>query len=238
MPLHVRSDYVDATKNAYIFYISGFEETIPLFHLGSNTIVYNLILTDETEAVVQALDMHLKTKKRNPEFDRRQICFHTQNEEQIAWCTRAGFQSRSLTDDIRAKLASPEYVPTLCEKPGWGFNGYSIYYNYYSDSQIKIIRLEGLEHNWDILDLLRPHMHLFVQIPCMFGKWNFEFARKTIFTRNPSFPRENIYWECPTLDVFLFCYEYEFNALLINHNCWLDYDAMKYAPTEKNMIWL
>jgi hypothetical protein len=233
MPLKVRSDYIDSKKNAYIFYISGFEETIPLFHLGYNTNVYNLILTDETEAMVQTLDMHLKTTKRNPEFDRRQIIFHTQDEEQIAWCTRAGFQSRPLTDEIRAQLDRPEYSPVSCTKPSWGFNGYSIYYNYYSDSQIKIIRLEGLEHNWDILQLLRPHMHLFVQIPCMFGKWNFEFSRNTIFTRNPSFPLKNIYLECPNLDVFLFCHEYEFNGVLINHNCWLDYDAMKYAPTEK-----
>jgi hypothetical protein len=233
MPLRVRSDYIDKNQNAYIFYISGFEEVIQYFHLASNMIFYSLILTNEMETTVQALDAHLKTKKRNPEFDRRQICFHTQSEEQKDWCIRAGFQSRPLTDDIRAKLASPEYIPTLCEKPNWGFNGYSIYHTYYSDSLIKIIRLEGLEHNWDMLHLLRPHMHLFVQIPWLFGKWNFEFARNTLFTKNPLFPTTNIYWECPNLDTFLFCHEYEFMPLLINHNCWLDYDCMNYAPTEK-----
>lgn len=233
MPLRVRSDYIDGKKNAYIFYISGFEEVIPYFHLGYNTNVYNLILTDETEAMVQTLNIHIKTKKRNPEFDRRQIIFYTQNEEQIAWCTRAGFQSRPLTDKILAKMASPEYIPTLCEKPRWGFNGYSSYVNYYSDKTLKLIRLEGLEHNWDILHLLRPHMHLFVQIPCMFGKWNFEFARNTIFTRNPSFPLENIYWEVNTLDFMFFAKEYGFNTININQNCWLDYNCMKYAPTEK-----
>jgi len=231
MPLTVRSDYVDGKANAYIFYISGFEEVISYFHLGSNSNFYNLILTDETEAVVQALDTHLKKKKRNPEFDRRQICFHTQSHEQADWCSRAGFQSVPLTPEINAN--SPAYRPVICTKPDWGYNGQSSYVNYYSDKQIKLIRLEGLEHNWDILHLLRPHMYLFVQIPCFFIKLNFEIARNAIFTTNPSYPIQNIYWECPNLDVFLFCHEYEFSPLLLNHNCWLDYRQLKIEPIEK-----
>ena len=233
MPLKVRSDYVNVKKNAYVFYISGFEEVIPYFHLGSNTIVYNLILTDETEAVVQALDTHLKTKKKNPEFDRQNICFHTQTEEQAEWCSHAGFQSVVLTDEIRGKLEVPDYIPTKCESPAWNNDKWANYLDYYTDSQLKLLRLEGLDHSWDLLPLLTNNMYVFVQIPCMFGKWNFEMARNAIFTTNPSYPIQNIYWECPNIDILLFCREYGFNAELINNNCWLDYTHFKIESTEK-----
>jgi hypothetical protein len=76
-------------------------------------------------------------------------------------------------------------------------------------------------------------MHLFVQIPCIFGKWNFEFSRNTIFTRNPSFPIGNIYWEINTLDYMLFAKEYGFSTININQNCWLDYNKLKIEPMEK-----
>jgi len=238
MDLYVRSKYIDGAQHKYEFFIEHIQSVIPYFNLANNENIYNVLLTNETKDDLYALNNVLNTKKKNPEFQRTQLVFHGTSDEHKAWCDEYSFQYKDLTEDIQAKRNSPPYIAKECKEPGWKYKDYCLLMDYYTDRSIQILRIEGLEHNWDIFPHLTPSNYVFVLIGCMFAKWNFEFARNTLFTQNPTFPIENIILEAPDFDTMLWAKEYGFPYIFCNNNCWLDYNKFKIVAKEKeyNMV--
>ena len=95
---------------------------------------------------------------------------------------------------------------------------------YYDDNNIKIIHIEGLDHNWNIIPYLKNNMYTFITWPCYFHKSLYEFSVNTLYTLNKNYNKKNIIWLSPDLDGILWAYEYGFNSILCNHNCFLDYN--------------
>ena len=63
-------------------------------------------------------------------------------------------------------------------------------------------------------------------------KWLYEYSTNTIFTLNPIFNKKNIIFLSPDLDGILWAYEYGFNAILCNQNCFIDYNKFFYSNKE------
>lgn len=238
MTSFVRSKYIDGKQHKYEFFIEHIRPFIPYFYLANNANIYNVIFTDETEGDISALNNVLLTHHKNPEFQRTQLWFHGNREDHAEWCRLYSFQYKPIDETITNIRALAPYTPKVCAAPAWKYKDYCLLMDYYTDDTIQILRIEGLEHNWDIFPYLPPSTYLFITIGCMFAKWNFEFARNTLFTQNPSLPLDHIVWEAPDLDVMLWATEYGFPYIFCNHNCWLDFTKFKIKPLEKkyNMV--
>ncbi len=107
---------------------------------------------------------------------------------------------------------------------------------YYEDTQIKIIHLEGFEHNWDLIPYLNNRIYTFITWPCYFHKWLYELSVNSLYTQNSTYDKHNIIWLSPDLDGILWAFEYGFKAILCNHNCLLDYTRFTIIP-EKDIIY-
>jgi len=221
----VRSKYIDGKLHKY--------------ELANNENIYNIILNDDIKKEdVSSLNNTLTSFTKNPEFQRTQLWFYGTNDEHVEWCKEYGFQYKPINEYILNFRNAVTYNPQLCKAPAWKYKDYSLLMDYYTDDTLQILRIEGLEHNWDIFPHLPSSTYLFVVIGCMFAKWNFEFARNTLFTQNPSLPLNHVIWEAPDLDVMLWATEYEFPYIFCNNNCWLDFTKFKIKPLEKkyNMV--
>ena len=81
--MRVRSKYINADAYEYALFIEDFGSIIPYFYTASNSITYNLILTIESKNTIQELDTHLKTRKKNPEFNRSNIKIYCVTEDHV-----------------------------------------------------------------------------------------------------------------------------------------------------------
>lgn len=232
MPFCVKSQYVNTDNHQYTLYISGFSEILPYFVTASNTNTYNLILSDEPEETIQRLDSCLRESTKLPTFDRTHIVFHYSTTEQKRWCDTYQFRSVVVSDGTLQRFQK-EYVPKECTPPNWKYPSSVSFFEYYTNDEMKIVRLCGLEHNWGLLPHLTHSVYVFVQIPCYHGKWNFEYARNTLFTTNPNFPLANIVWEAPNIDTMLFAKEYGFRSILCHSACWIDTSLLDLSLTYK-----
>lgn len=236
MALRVRTEYI--TTHDHIYYIQQFRSIVPYLYLANNANIYNLILTDETKEDIKAIDDHLRTTKKNPEFQRNRLWICGSSEEQAQWASEYSFQYCPITDDILAKINAPDYQPKCVEAPAWKYANNCTVMPYYASKTLAILRMEGFEHNWDILPYISPSTFVFVQIPCMFTKWNYTYARDVLHSQNPALNPTNIIWECNDLDTILLASEYSFSYIFANNNCWLDYNAFTIIDSEKiyNMV--
>jgi glycosyltransferase involved in cell wall biosynthesis len=143
----------------------------------------------------------------------------------MRWCIKYEFNYELDNNKI---ISFNDFVPIKLDKPpSWAFKHHIRFVNYYSDENIKIIHLEGLEHNWNILHLLKNNIYTLITWPCYFHKWLYEFGVNSMYTLNKNYNKKNIIFLSPDLDGILFSYEYGFNAILANHNCLLDYNIFK-----------
>jgi glycosyltransferase involved in cell wall biosynthesis len=237
MNLRVRTTYLPSSSHDHEYFIENFRSMIQYFHLANNENIYNIILKDETKEDLSLLNDHLNKTKKNPEFQRNRLWIHGSNEEHSQWCSEFSFQYKLIDEKLKDKL-NTTYIPKIVDPPGWKYHDKYTVMNYYTDENIQILRFEGLEHNWDLLPYIEVSTYIFVQIPCMFIKSSYEFARNTLFTQNPKLDINKIIWECPDLDTILLACEYGFSYIFANNNCWLDYNKNKILNLERkyNMV--
>lgn len=221
--LLVKSIYI--TPDEVKFYIKNFASIIKYIYLANNFNHYYLIITNETKEDILAIKNNLLNNKKNPEFNKKKLSFICFNEEQTNWCLECDFNYDLYEFEYEVNITFNDYKPIKLDKPhGWAFEKHSRFVNYYSDENIKIIHLEGLEHNWKILHLLNNNIYTLISWPCYFHKWLYEFGVNSLFTLNETYNKKNIVFLSPNLDGILFSYEYGYNAILANHNCLLDYN--------------
>lgn len=233
MPLQVRTEYLPTSNNDHEYFIEHFQSIIPYFHLANNANIYNIIITDETKDDIKRLHDHLTITKKNPEFNSSRLWIHGSSEEHAQWASDFLFQYKVINEESRQTRNSITYSPQECKAPAWKYTNNVAVMEYFTNDEIQILRMEGFEHNWDILSHIHPMTYIFVQLPCLFTKWNFEYARDTIFSTNPMLHIDNIIWECPDLDTMLLANEYKFTYIFANHNCWLDYNIFKLKNIDK-----
>jgi len=228
--LNVKSKYIKDTD--VIFYIKNFRSIINILHLANNYNFYYLIITNETKDDLLNIKNHLSNNKKNPEFNKDNLIFLYLNEEQKKWCDEYEFNSK-FNDE---KIIFDDYIPIkLNSPPHWAFSKKCAFLNYYDDGNIKIIHLEGLDHNWNILHLLKNNIYTLITWPCFVNKWLYEQGSNALFTLNNNYNKKNIIWLCPDLDTILFAYEYGFNAIFANQNCLLDENIFNINENEEKI---
>ena len=225
--LQVLSKYKDT--DSFIFYIKNFINIIKYLHLAQNYNTYYLIITNENEETLNNINFYLLNNKRNPEFERSNLFIVCSTEEHINWCINNNLKFIN-NDNIPEIINS--FTPVTVIKPGWAFEKHQLFLEYYKNENIKILHIEGLEHNWNIIPYLKNNMYTFVTWPCYFGKWNYEFTRNTLYTLNKEYNIQNIVWLSPDLDGILWAYEYGYNSILCNQNCFIDYNNFNTKNTE------
>ena len=225
--LQVLSKYKDS--NSFIFYIKKFTDIIKYLYLAQNYNTYYLIITNENESIIDSVNLHLLNNKRNPEFDRTNLFIVCSNEEQTNWCNK---NNLNVVNNDKIPEITNSFSPVIVNKPGWAFEKHQLFLEYYKDSNIKIIHIEGLEHNWNIIPYLKNNIYTFVTWPCYFRKWNYEFTRNTLYTLNKEYNTKNIVWLSPDLDAILWAYEYGYNSIFCNQNCFIDYTKFNTENTE------
>ena len=205
----------------FIFYIKQFDMIIKYIHLLHNYNQYNLIITDETEEDIKNINDNLLRNKKNPEFNRDNLKFICSNDIQINWCEKYNFTFETNQPNINFDDC---FIPKNIEKPQWAFKDHTLFLEYYKDANINIIHIEGLAHHWNIIPYLQNNTYTFVTWPCYFGKWLYEHEVNTLNTLNKNYPRNQIIFLSPDIDGILWAHEYGFNAILCNHNCFIDYN--------------
>ena len=121
------------------------------------------------------------------------------------------------------------------EAPSWIYKNHSNIIEYYKSDTIRIYVIEGMEHNWHILEYFKSTDYIFIYIPCYFGEWNFNFGIKCLQYKNPNFKIENVIWMCPDIKTLNICNNLGYNNILCNHNCFLDEN--KFIIKENNKIY-
>ena len=216
------SKSIYTTTHEVKFYVKNFTSIIKLIYLASNYNHYYLIITNESKEDILSIKNNLENNKKNPEFNKDNLHFICSNEEQQNWCEEYGFNNE--LNELNIKFN--DYNPIkLNSPPSWAFDKSSRFVNYYTDDKIKIIHLEGLEHNYHILKYLNSNIYTLVTWPCYFHKWLYENSVNSIFTVNNNYNKKNIIFLSPDLDGILWSYEYGYNAILANQNCLLDYNT-------------
>jgi len=228
----VRSIYLPGTHR-YEFFIRYGKRFFQHMHLASNDCIYHILLEEETLENIRFLNEILSTKRKNPEFNRTNLILHGSTNEHEEACRSFAFRYELLSEDILSACTAPEYNPTKCEAPAWKYKGKCAVLNYFHGEALQILRMEGFEHNWDILPYLLEKHYVFIVIPCMFAKWNFKFARDVLFTQHPAFPIHHLIWEAPDLNTHLWATEYGFPSILCNNNCWLDFELFTLSNVSK-----
>jgi glycosyltransferase involved in cell wall biosynthesis len=225
--LQVLSKYKDS--NSFIFYIKEFTDIIKYLFLAQNYNTYYLIITNENEETINNINFHLLNNKRHPEFERSNLFIVCSTQEHINWCNN---NNLNFVNNDNIPEITDSFSPVSVNKPGWAFQNHQLFLEYYKDTNIKIIHIEGLEHNWNIIPYLKNNIHIFVTWPCYFSKWNYEFTRNTLYTLNKEYNTKNIIWLSPDLDGILWAYEYKYNSILCNQNCFIDYNKFNIENTE------
>ena len=221
MDLIVKSLYIDS--DSFKFYIKNFTCIIQYLHYAHNYNKYYLVITNETALNILEVNNHLLKHKKNPEFNRENLFFICSTNEQTEWCSINNFNFIMDGIDI-TNIFKEEYIPKNITKLAWSFAKHSRFIEYYKNDKIKIIHIEGFEHNWDIIPYLNNNIYTFVTWPCYFHKWLYEVVINTHHTQNKNYNMKNIIFLSPDLDGILWSHEYGFNAILCNHNCFLDYN--------------
>ena len=233
--LIVKSEYLQNPKEAK-FYIKNFKSIIKYLYLANNFHIYCLIITNETHEDIKDIRYHLNNNQKNPVFNEENLLFNCTTQEQQQWCDEFNF-NYEIND---SPIVFDNFQPIKLDgPPSWAFQNNSIFYCFYNDDNIKIIHLEGLEHNWNILHLLKNNIYTLISWPCYFHKWLYEYSCNSIYTRNENYNRKNIIFLSPNLDGILWAYEYGYNAILTNHNCFLDYNIFTInndEPIKYNMV--
>jgi glycosyltransferase involved in cell wall biosynthesis len=223
MSLLVKSVSETGSKYTYKVFLKNFKIIIDFFYTAENNTQYNLILENESGDILQQLDNHLKSEKKLPEFDRNNIVIHYNTEEQKKACSQYNFNSTPLKETT-VNIFQENYKPQD-GKPSYVYKDNKVsYYSYFDNKNIKIIRLEGFGHNPGIIPYFHNNTYIFVMIPCYTEKAFFCKSRNVLFSLNPGLNPNNIIWECPNINTYLFAKEYDFDAIFCNHNCWLDYN--------------
>jgi hypothetical protein len=226
--LLVKSVYSSEPKEVK-FYIKNFKSIIKYIYLANNFNTYYLIITNETQIDIIDIKNNLISNQKNPLFNKDNLIFICSNIEQQQWCINCEFNNELSDLDI----SFDDFKPIkLNGPPAWAFEKHSLFVNYYHDTKIKIIHLEGLENNWKILHLLNNNIYTMITWPSYFHKWLYEFTRNAIFTTNEFYNIKNIIFLSPNLDGILFSYEYGYNSILANHNCLLDYNKFNIVNDE------
>lgn len=220
--LEVISKYIDS--NSFKFYIKNFTEIIPYLYLANNYNKYYFIITNETENDIIQINNHLLNNSKNPEFNRNNLFLVSSSQKYKDWC----FQNNlNFISDKEIPIIENNFKSSIVSKPNWAFDDYQLFMEYYKDEKIQIIHIEGLSHNWNIIPYLKNNTYTFVTWPCYFNKWFYEFSDNTLYTLNKEYNKKNIIWLSPDLDGILWAYEYEYNAILCNQNCFIDYHKFK-----------
>ena len=225
-------------KIGHTFYISGFMEIVQYIHYANNSNTYVCVFTDETEQDIQRIDTQLKQFAKHPRFDRIHLLFRTNTTEQAKWCTAHSFRNAPLTQDIRNRMNAPVDCSTTKPMECYTYDNRVSLFEYFRSPNLQIVRMENLEHNRPILKYLTPLTYVFVMIGYDMKKHNFDLASKVLHFENPSFPKQNIVYESPDLDLMLWSNEYGFQSIFCNHNCWLDHTlfTIKEEPKLYNMV--
>jgi len=216
--LQVISKYI--TGDSFEFFIKNFISIVPYLFLANNYNKYYLIITDEIEYDINSINIHLLNHSKNPEFDRSNLFIVCSNEEQELWCSK---NNLLVANKYEIPCFNSVFQPSIVSKPGWEFENHQLFLEYYKDSEIQMIHLEGLEHNWNIIPYLKNNTYTFITWPCYFHKWLYEFSVNTLYTLNNEYNKKNIIWLSPDLDGILWAYEYGYHAILCNQNCFIDY---------------
>jgi glycosyltransferase involved in cell wall biosynthesis len=231
----VRSKYL-SNKHRYEFFIRRGTPFFQYMYLANNDCIYHVVLEEETVEDIWRLHETLCTKKKNPEFRRTQLILHGSKKEHEEACRSVcpPFLYEPVTDRLLSEFTTPDYIPTKCEAPAWKYKNRCTLMNYFEDETLQIIRFHGFEQHWDVIPYLHSSQYVFVNIPSMFGKWNFEFALNVLFTRNPTFPKDHLIWESNELDTMLCAIEYGFPSIFCNHNCWIDTNLFRPSNVSKH----
>jgi len=228
----IKSKYI--TEDKYEFFIINFKQYIPLFYLMSNYNKYNLILSNESKSDIDELHHILTNNNHNPKFNfNENLTIYYCNQNQLQLINKCNFNVLELNDEINKILNSNDYNPNVVDRPSWAFDNHTLFFDYYKDENVHIFIIEGFEHHWHIIPYLKNHHKVFVVWPCKFGIWNYQIVRNTLHTLNKDFDIKNIIFQCPNLDGILWAHEYGFNAILCNHNCWLDFNKFKTIKNDK-----
>ena len=240
--LEVRS--INTSTDKYNFYIKNFMNISDYIWLSHNYNKYKLIITNELEDDINILYNKLIAIAKNPKFDyQNNLEFIYQTEEQLNIVKKFGFNYSLITEKINDlfnnnNLFNDNYLPITASKSKWIFKHHSLFNEYYTSPEFQVIIIEGIENHWNILPYLTNKTITYIQWACTFGIWNYKYARDILYTVNQNYNLKNIIWLSPDLDGILWAYEYGFNAILCNHNCWLDYNIFKIEPKEQiyNMV--
>ena len=212
-----------------MFYIKNFKSIIQYLHLANNYNKYYLIINEETEEDLKVIIEHLDKNKMNPEFDRKNLFIVCSNYKQVAWCKKYKFQFQlNKTIDL-----TNNYEPKIINKPSWIPENQTVFLDYYKDDTIQIIHIEGFDQHWNIIPSLNNNIFTFVTAPSFLNNYNYRISLNTLYTLNKNYNKKNIIWLSPDLDGILLAYEYGFNAILCNQNCWLDYTQYNTSNEDK-----
>jgi hypothetical protein len=215
--LHVISEYIDS--DSYIFYITNFMKILSYLYLANNYNKYYFIITNETENDIIQINQHLLNNSKNPAFDRNNLFIVTCSENLIQCCNN---NNLNIINHINIEFIS--HQPSIISKPFWAFDNHHLFMKYYQDENIKIIHLEGFEHNWNIIPFLKNNIYIFISFSSYSHKYLFQLYINTLFTLNNNYNKKNITFLSPDLDCILWAYEYGFSSILCNHNCFIDYN--------------
>jgi glycosyltransferase involved in cell wall biosynthesis len=118
-------------------------------------------------------------------------------------------------------------------RPGWAYNNYSLISLLINKNNRRLILLENLEHNYDILELIKPDDKVLVLTGCYFDDWNFDFAKKCLAYKNGKIDLRNICYLSNTEEQVILAKKYGFDAILFNHNAWIDTNKFQIIECQK-----
>ena len=108
------------------------------------------------------------------------------------------------------------------ERPAWAFTQTAIIFRFYEAAGKRVFILEGLDHHYDLLPLLKPSHHCLISIPCFTTAWNFSFALSCLQSQNPNFPPANITFLANTREQEKQAKACGFGSIFFNQNALLD----------------
>ena len=177
------------------------------FYLMNNENTYLLVLREDdtyTEKYIQTYFLESILDK-NPPFNLSNLSFL--------------YSSASIenTSGYIAKTTTPYQ---------WKQSDSYCVYKYYEDKNISIIRIKGLLQTCDLIPYFSSTQYIFVSVPWIMYKHDYEKMLDLLFTFNKS-NRANIFIECSDLDAILWAHEYGFKYLFCNNNAWIDYNLFR-----------
>ena len=124
-------------------------------------------------------------------------------------------------------------IQNKIEKVSWVYKDYVIAKRIYKSTRANIFVLEGLEHNWNILNKFSNNDHIFVVISHNATEWNFNKTIKIIEQENQDLNLKNICYLANNEIQMKTAKQFGFESILFNHNSFLDENIYKITNNDE-----